>query len=119
MAQKSKPAALTGALLAPKGSAEPASPSTDPDIVGTDGQGAPAADVARIGTPAPEGDEQTAGGFQFPLRLDPASHLELRLAAARTGMSCQEIIAEALARHLDQIAADPGDPETSRPDEPA
>lgn len=117
MVQKSKAATLTGALLAPKGGAEPASPptQTETDNGATAGQALPPDEVARIGAPASEGDEENAGGFQFPLRLDPASHLELRLAAARSGMSCQEIIVEALARHLADIAAGPGDTETPRP----
>lgn len=118
MVQKSKAATLTGALLAPKGGAEPASPTTQTETGATARQEVPSDEVVRIGTPASEGDEQNAGGFQIPLRLDPASHLELRLAAARSGMSCQEIIVEALDRHLADIAAGPGDTETLRPGEP-
>ena len=118
MVQKSKPASLTGALLAPKGAAEPASPAAQVDDGTTAGPELPSADVARIGIPASEGDEDHAGVFQFPLRLDPAGHLELRLAAARSGMSCQQIIVEALARYLAEIAAVPGDPEAPRPGEP-
>ena len=118
MVQKSKAASLTGALLAPKGAAEPASPSTQIDNSTTTGPESPSAEPARIGIPASEGDEHHPGGFQFPLRLDPAGHLELRLAAARSGMSCQEIIVEALARYLAEIAAGPSDPQTPRPGRP-
>lgn len=98
MAQKSKAAALTGSLLAPKGTAEPAAPSGQPE-------GGP--------VDADQHDPTHEGGIQFPLRLDPSDHLELRLAASRLGRSCQDLIAEALARYLAEIAAKPDDDKPS------
>lgn len=98
MAQKSKPAALTGSLLAPKGTAEPASPSEQP------GNGPDAVNSADSGQ---RGAAQ-GSAIQFPLRLDPSEHLELRLAAARLGKSCQDLIVEALTRYLAEVATEPG-----------
>ncbi len=103
MAQKSKAAALTGSLLAPKGTAEPAAPSGQPEG-GQDAVGP---------VDAADRDSAHEGGIQFPLRLDPSDHLELRLAAARLGKSCQELITEALARYLAEIAAESGDGKSS------
>ena len=114
MAQKSKAASLTGALLAPKGAAEPASPASKAQNSRADDVEPTAAEIARIGSPSPTGEELQSGGIHFPLRLDPAEHLELRMAAARSGMSCQEIIVEALTRYLADIAVEP-DTSGSRP----
>jgi len=118
MAPKSKPASLTGALLAPKGSAEPASPSQMTGNGSTDVSPATPSAVTHIGAATQDGEAGHSGGIQFPLRLDPAEHLELRLAAARSGMSCQEIIVEALARYLTDIAIESGDAGASGPGGP-
>ena len=106
MAQKSKAASLTGSLLAPKGAAEPAAPSGQPGSGAMGDPMAGAAEVTPIDGVAVDTDGANGGGIQFPLRLDPAAHLELRMAAARSGRSCQELIAEALARYLAEIAAE-------------
>ena len=106
MASKSKAASLTGSLLAPKGEAEPAAPSSQ------SGNGAAADPAAGAVTPidgaAVDVEGANGGGIQFPLRLDPAEHLELRMAAARLGRSCQDLIVEALTRYLAEIAAESG-----------
>ena len=111
MAQKSKAASLTGSLLAPKGAAEPAAPSGQPG----NGAEAGADSVTAIDGAAVDVDAANGGGIQFPLRLDPAEHLELRMAAARSGKSCQELIVEALTRYLAEIAAESGEASRSDP----
>lgn len=119
MAPKSKAASLTGSLLAPKGSAEPASPSQKSGDGSADASSTASAEVVtHIGVAPQEGEESPSGGIQFPLRLDPAEHLELRLAAARSGMSCQEIIAAALARYLADIAMESDGAGAPRPGGP-
>lgn len=110
MAQKSKAASLTGELLAPKGAAAPATPSEGGGGEPTQDAGA----VATIDGAAPDLEAANGGGIQFPLRLRPAEHLELRMASARSGLSCQELIVEALARYLADIAAEAGDAEPPR-----
>ena len=105
MAQKSKAASLTGSLLAPKGAAEPAAPSGQPGHAAAGDPKAGEAEVTPIDGAAVEVDAANGGGIQFPLRLDPAEHLELRMAAARSGRSCQELIVEALTRYLAEVAA--------------
>lgn len=61
-----------------------------------------------------EEDSKAAGQpdyrIQIPVPLQPSEHLELTLAAARSGRSCQEIMVEALVRYLDDIAGAPGGP---------
>ena len=101
MGQKSKAASLTGELLAPKGAAEPAA---QPSGAGNRSAGSKSDSSSQ--TAASNG-----GSVQFPLRLDPSEHLELRMAAARSGRSCQELIVEALARYLAEIATESGDSE--------
>ena len=99
---KSKPAALTGSLLAPKGSAEPSVESQVPTVV----------DITHLQRPPAEPEDiavltDGTGGFQIPVRLDPDTYVELRLAAARGGATCQEIIQAALLRYLgDQDGAE-------------
>lgn len=60
---------------------------------------------ARLSLAAEASEAPSKGRYQvqLPVLLDPAEHLELTLAAARSGMSCQEIIVEALARYLADI----------------
>jgi len=96
---KSKPAALTGSLLAAKGTAGPSGPSPAPAVV----------DITKIQRPPPEPDDiavltDGTGGFQIPVRVDPDTYVELRLAAARSGATCQEIIQAALLRYLAEAA---------------
>ncbi len=106
MAPKSKAATLTGSLLAQKGAAEPAAPSPQPSNGAASDAKADA--VTAIDGAAVDADGANGGGFQFPLRLDPAEHLELRMAAARSGRSCQDLIVEALTRYLAEIAEESG-----------
>ena len=115
MTQKSKAASLTGSLLAPKGAAEPAAPSGQPGNGAADDAKAGVVEVAPIDGAAVDVDGANGGGIQFPVRLDPAEHLELRMAAARSGRSCQELIVEALTRYLAEIEAEagPADPPLS------
>ena len=101
MAQKSKAAALTGELLAPKGAAAPAEQSPQP---------------ASTPPAAPESNGtanavSNGGRVEFPLQLDPADHFELRMASARSGRSCEELIAEALSRYLAEITEESKDSE--------
>ena len=103
MAQTSKAAPLTGELLAPKGAAEPAAQSPQP------GNGVP-----ELESKGPPEVVENGGRVEFPLHLDPADHFELRMAAARSGRSCEELIVEALARYLAEIAAESGDAEPPR-----
>ena len=118
MAPKSKAASLTGALLASKGSAKPASPSDKSGNGSADASLESQSTVTHIGAATQDGEASHSGGIQFPLRLDPAEHLELRLAAARSGMSCQEIIIEALARYLNDVAMESDDAGASGPGGP-
>ena len=118
MAPKSKAASLTGALLAPKGSAKPASSSEKTGNGSAEASPEPPSAVTHIGAATQDGEAGHSGGIQFPLRLDPAEHLELRLAAARSGMSCQEIIVEALARYLNDVAMESDDAGASGPGGP-
>ena len=106
--KKSKAASLTGSLLAPKGEAEPAA---RPGNAAESGTGA----AASIDGASVDVDGANGGGIQFPLRLDPAEHLELRMAAARSGRSCQELIVEALRRYLAEIAAESGEADPKHP----
>ncbi|NNG04279.1 MAG: hypothetical protein HKM95_09290 [Inquilinus sp.] len=92
---KSRPAALTGSLLAPKGMAGPAAVQQAPTIV----------EIAKVEWPQAKADDiavpiNGTGGFQVPVRLDPAAYVELRLAAARAGKTCEEIIQAALLQYL-------------------
>ena len=105
MAQKSKAASLTGELLAPKGAAAPAEQSQQA------GNGAVEPESVAV-------QEQVSNGgrVEFPLHLDPADHFELRMASARSGRSCEELIIEALTRYLADIAADSSDAEPPRSD---
>ena len=99
---KSKPAALTGSLLATKGAAGPSGPSQPPTVV----------DIKSLQRPPAEPDDVAVltdgtGGFQIPIRLDPDTYVALRLAAARGGATCQQIIEAALRRFLSE---EPGTP---------
>ena len=100
MAQKSKAAALTSELLAPKGAAAPAEQSPQP-----------AADPVEPESNGMANAVSNGGRVEFPLHLDPADHFELRMASARSGRSCEELIAEALSRYLAEIAEESEDSE--------
>ena len=54
--------------------------------------------------------------IRIPVPLGPSEHLELTLAAARSGRSCQEIIVEALFRYLEDIAGPPDRPAAPGPE---
>ncbi len=54
--------------------------------------------------------------IRIPVPLDPSEHLELTLAAARSGRSCQEIIVEAVSRYLEDIAGPPDRPTAPGPE---
>lgn len=113
MAQKSKAASLTGELLAPKGGAAPATPSPQ-QANGAGETETQSVTIDPVDGAAPDPEAANGGGIQFPLRLSPAAHLELRMASARSGLSCQDLIVEALARYLAEIAAEPGAAEPPR-----
>ncbi len=98
MAQKSKAAALTSELLAQKGAAAPAEQSPQP-----------ASEPVEPEANGPANAMSNGGRVEFPLHLDPADHFELRMASARSGRSCEELITEALTRYLAEIAAESED----------
>lgn len=101
--------------------AQPAPQPSSPPAVDTPATAGPAAAEAAVVQPeaakASAGDGQAVVAnerpsddaysdyrIRIPVPLDPSEHLELTLAAARSGRSCQEIIVEALFRYLEDIA---------------
>ena len=76
------------------------------------------ADKAAIADGAESADAYFDHRIRIPVPLDPSEHLELTLAAARSGRSCQEIIVEALFRYLEDIAGPPDRPAAPGPDGP-
>ena len=98
---KIKVAALTGALLAPKGHATPAGIVAPwPGKVRR-----PATRTLRIAgathTPCSHGD---SGRVKLSLRLGAERHLRLRLAAAHLRKSLQDVLTHALDAYLDRVA---------------
>lgn len=96
---KAKAAALTAALLAPKGAAIPAPfvrPNLPEPIDRNGGKW-----VSRARTRA------LANGMQrvkLSVRLDPTRHLKLKLTAAHMHDSVQSVLIDALDAYLDQIS---------------
>ena len=102
------PTVSPAAQPASKSASTPASAPAEPDG-GTD-----KAVVAEAATADANSDDR----IRIPVPLDPSEHLELTLAAARSGRSCQEIIVEALFRYLDDIAGSLDRPDAPGPDGP-
>jgi hypothetical protein len=116
------PASLTSALIVTKGNAAPAG------LVAFNGKPAakrrdvPVSAVKPVPAPGGHGETGSAGAAgaagaagssghgqsavrraRLTLRLDPCRHLRIRLAAAHLNRSLQEIMIDALDRHLTEI----------------
>lgn len=71
---------------------------------------------AAVAGEEPKAEANSDYRIRIPVPLDPSEHLELTLAAARSGRSCQEIIVEALFRYLEDIAGPPDRPTAPGPE---
>lgn len=109
-------AALTSGLLARKGQARPAQAREELPEAGTEEALPPvlatrALLAEEIAAPADAG-RRTA----FTLRLDAARHRALRLAAATSGLSAQQIVTRALDAYLTAMPEASSGPQLERKD---
>lgn len=94
---EAKPAVANLPEAAPSGATPSGATPAPATASGGDGK-------AAVANALPHDDVHLDYRIRIPVPLDPSEHLELTLAAARSGRSCQEIIVEALFRYLEDIA---------------
>lgn len=109
-----KVAALTGTLLARKGSAMPSAfapvsmPPTRPPAIAPAKAPMPARreppPKAACGPAVKPPKRDATGRIKFSLRLSPDLHLKLKLVAAFRRESAQRLLVAAMERYLDQVA---------------
>lgn len=109
------PAKLTGALLVQKGNAAPShGVMARPESVGgrpgfadpRPVHAVPASAAKPAVKPVAKPVDGSGRRIGVTLRLDPARHLRLRLAAAHLGLNKQEIMLAALDSYLDRIGGE-------------
>ena len=101
-------AALTASLLARKGEAAPVAAPLRLFAVAQPGDASPpvrpAPSAARPVAERASADGALADRRRITLRLDPARHVRIKLAAAHLKMSLQDVVIAALDAHLARLA---------------
>ncbi len=114
MMERSPAAMLTRSLLVRKGAAMPTPPAPPPANELADGAREPVPHLVLLGhdVPPPAGRRRFTGGGggrsrdrrRISLRLDPARHRRLKLAATHLGVSLQDVLIAALDSHIARVA---------------